>query len=104
MLLCCLSSKLNAQNIFIAPYQCQAKTKVFVVKYASQADLLVYVVNSPTQTCFNSGYWYFTDYKKEAEKSIYFVKNEKEADLKIYFVKFKSLGTWIKRDKKILLK
>ncbi|MCC8360275.1 DUF6150 family protein [Salinimicrobium sediminilitoris] len=98
-----LVSNAYSQKLFIAKYASDADFKVIVVEQPSQADLKVYNEKVVSQVKGNSGIWYFTKMRSEADKKILFVKYLSEADLKIYFVNHRSQAGWISEEKKSLL-
>ena len=74
-----------------------------MVAYKSQADLLVYKVDYKSQAKGNSGLWFFTNNKSEADVKVFFVDYKSQADLKIFFVDYKSQAGWNKKGQKHLL-
>ena len=56
----------------------------------SEADIIVFKSEWKSDATENSGIWYFTEWKSEADMLIYFTEWRSEADLVICYTTYKS--------------
>ncbi|MFT7589543.1 MAG: hypothetical protein ACI959_001762 [Limisphaerales bacterium] len=84
-------SKADAQVVYIAEHKDQANKIVFLEEEVpSKAALIVYKSDWKSDARPNSGIWYITEWKSEADFSIYFTDFKSEADLVISYTEVKS--------------
>lgn len=96
-------SAASAQKVYSCNYRSDADVKVYVTEYKSDADLIVYKCDYRSDAQGNHGYWYFVEYRSDADKKIYFTDYRSEADLKIYFTEYRSEAGWKNKEKQHLM-
>ncbi|HMX04308.1 MAG TPA: DUF6150 family protein [Chitinophagales bacterium] len=82
-------SNADAQIIYKTDWKSEAAKKVYVTDMPAEADIVVFKTEWKSDATEDSGQWYFTEWKDEADLIVYFTEWRSEADLVIYYTEYK---------------
>jgi hypothetical protein len=82
--------QLNSQVVYVTEWKSEATLKVYVSDSPADADIIVYKSEWKSEAEPESGIWYFTEWKTEADQLIYFTEWRSEADVVICYTNYKS--------------
>lgn len=84
----------QAQIVYIADKEAEATKKAFVVDKAEDADVIVYKTHFKSDAKKDSGVWYLSEWKSEADMRVYFTKEKSKADFTVFYSKDISEAGW----------
>lgn len=80
----------KAQSVYVSEWKKEAGKIIYVTDNPAEADLIVYKSEWKSDAKKESGIWYFTEWKNDADMIIYFTQYRSEADMVIYYTKDKN--------------
>lgn len=92
----CLARNASSQIVYVTEWKSEANKKVFITDSPGDADLIVFKTDWKSDAKKDSGLWYFTEWKTEADMLIYFTDWKSEADIVICYTDWKSDAGWKK--------
>ena len=84
-----LLTETRAQVVYETKAKHEATKKVYVTDNPSEANIIVFKSEWKSDAAKESGLWFFTEWKNEADMLIYFTEIRSEADLIICYTTYK---------------
>jgi len=79
----------KSQVVYSTEWKSEANKKVYVTDNPAEADLIVFKSEWKSDAQKDSGIWFFTDFKTEADILVYYTEWRSEADLVICYTTYK---------------
>ncbi len=87
----------KSQVIYITTVKENADKKIFITDNPADADVIVFKSEWKSDAQKDSGIWFFTDWKNEADMQVYVTEWRSEADIVICYTPHKEEAVWRKR-------
>ncbi len=82
-------TEVKSQVIYTTDWKNEANKKVYVTENPSEADIIVFKSDWKSDAQKDSGIWFFTEWKTEADILVYYTEWRSEADLVICYTTYK---------------
>ncbi len=84
-----LLTETKAQVIYETKFKNEATKKVYITDNPSEANIIVFKSEWKSDAKKESGLWFFTEWKNEADMLVYFTEIRSESDIVIYYTTYK---------------